>query len=114
MQLITIAENRQWAPGGHADCLCQDIVSGAHGARLIEMHTTTLAPGGKADLHSHAQSEEVFIILAGELVFFDELGNEYLARPGQAIFVPPNGQHGTINRSNEDVRLIAIQVPPGP
>jgi mannose-6-phosphate isomerase-like protein (cupin superfamily) len=112
MKLITIADNRTWSPEGHSDCLCQDVVSDAVGATLMEIHTTTLGPGGVADLHSHPESEEVFLILSGELVFFDESGQEFPARSGMAVFVPVGGKHGTINRSNKDVRLIAIQVPP--
>ncbi|HNR96595.1 MAG TPA: cupin domain-containing protein [Anaerolineae bacterium] len=112
MKVIDIAKNRTWSPGGHSDCLCQDVVSAAVGATLMEIHTTTLGPGGRAELHSHSESEEVFIILSGELVFFDETGAEYTARAGQAVFVPINGRHGTVNRSDKDVKLIAIQVPP--
>lgn len=112
MRVIDIAKNRTWSPRGHSDCLCQDVVSDAVGAKLMEIHTTVLGPGGKADLHSHPESEEVFIILSGELVFFDESGAECTAHAGEAVFVPIDGQHGTINRSNEDVKLIAIQVPP--
>ena len=112
MKIIDIAKNRTWSPGGHSGCLCQDIVSDVVGAKLMEIHTTALGPEGKADLHSHPESEEVFIILSGELVFFDETGTEYAAGAGTAVFVPKDGQHGTINRSGKDVRLIAIRVPP--
>jgi quercetin dioxygenase-like cupin family protein len=114
MKVIDIAKNRTWSPGGHSDCVCQDVVSDRVGARLMEIHTTTLGPGGKADLHSHSESEEVFIILSGELAFFDESGTEYIARAGNAVFVPVDGEHGTVNRSDKDVKLIAIRVPPKP
>jgi hypothetical protein len=48
MKLIQIHENRKWTPAGHADCTSQDVVSSVHGARWLEVHTTTVAPTAQA------------------------------------------------------------------
>ncbi|MBH0236919.1 cupin domain-containing protein [Methylobrevis albus] len=69
------------------------------------------APGTAAPLHSHAE-EEVFYVLSGTPTF--QLGNDiHEVRAGCTVVIPAGTPHAWINRSNADVRMLAIFAPGG-
>jgi mannose-6-phosphate isomerase-like protein (cupin superfamily) len=111
MKLIKIDENRTWEPGKHTGCMCRDVASDAHGVTKLEIHRTTMKPGGTADSHCHAESEEIFVIITGEATFIDENGKEFVVGPGDALFVPQGGMHAVENRTHHDVQWYAVRVP---
>ncbi len=114
MKLISTKETRSWAPGGHAGSLSREVVTTAQGATQATVHTSTIAPGGASDLERHPISEQVFVVLAGELTFSDGKGTEFVAGPGTAVFVPMNDPHATANHGTEDAAVMVITAPPVP
>lgn len=112
MKLIAATESKSWVPGGHARASSRPIACAADGAQQVEMHTSTIAPGGGSKLERHPDSEQVFVILSGELTFFDADQNELVAGPGAAVFVPVNDWHGTANRGTAEAVCLVVTAPP--
>jgi len=112
MKLINTAETRTWQPGGHAAVRSQDVASGDHGAERVAVHISTIAPGGSSEVSRHPNSEQVFVMLSGQLTFLDGQGTEWTAGPGQAVFVPVDDPHGTLNRGSVDAVCLVVTAPP--
>lgn len=69
------------------------------------------SPGCRVPLHSHVE-EEVFYIIDGKPTF--RLGDMIMeAGPGATIIIPSKTPHAWINRTESDVRMIAIFAPGG-
>ena len=112
MKLINTSETKSWVPGGHAGSLSREVVTAAQGATQVSVHTTTLAPGGSSELERHPHSEQIFVVLSGELTFVDDRGIELVAGPGMAIFIPIDHPHASANKGDEAVEVTVITAPP--
>jgi len=112
MKLIAATEGRSWVPGGHANAVSCQIVCEVDGAQHMEVHTSTIKPGGGSRLERHPSAEQLFMVLEGELTFFDADQNELLVGPGAAVFVPVDDPHATVNRGTVDAVCLVITAPP--
>lgn len=112
MKLINLYETRSWVPGGHEGSLSREVATAAQGATKVAVHTSTVAPGGGSDLERHPSSEQIFVVLSGMLTFFDADGNEYVAGPNTALFVPVDALHASANRGDTPAVCLVITAPP--
>ena len=64
------------------------------------------------ELHVHADEDDSFYVLEGELVFTVE-GEEIVAGPGTFLLVPPGLRHDFSNRTDEIARFANIHAPAG-
>ena len=73
-----------------------------------------IAPGRELDAHVHADEDDAFYILAGEMTFFfgDE-DEEAVAPPGTFVLVPPGVRHGFRNPGPGPVRMLNVHAPAG-
>jgi mannose-6-phosphate isomerase-like protein (cupin superfamily) len=71
-----------------------------------------IAAGRVLEEHVHADEDDAFYILAGELTFTFG-GEEAPAPPGTFVLVPPGVEHGFRNDGAEPVRMINIHAPAG-
>jgi len=73
-----------------------------------------IAPGRELDAHVHADEDDAFYILAGEMTFFfgDE-DEEAIAPPGTFVLVPPGVRHGFRNPGPGPVRMLNVHAPAG-
>ena len=73
-----------------------------------------IAPGRELDTHVHADEDDAFYILAGEMTFFfgDE-DEEAIAPPGTFVLVPPGVRHGFRNPGPGPVRMLNVHAPAG-
>ena len=62
--------------------------------------------------HVHADEDDSFLMLEGELVFTVD-GDEIVAGPGTFVLVPPGLRHDFSNRSDEIARFANIHAPAG-
>lgn len=77
---------------------------------VIEM---IVPPGGGPPPHSHPQTQEMFYILEGELLFKTETGNTLVKKDG-FVNIPFGGAiHCFNNTSDKNVRLLCTVVPAG-
>jgi len=64
--------------------------------------------------HVHADEDDAFYILEGELTFVvGEDAEEVVAGPGTFVLVPPGVRHGFSNHADTPVRMLNIHAPAG-
>jgi len=64
------------------------------------------------ELHVHADEDDSFYVLEGELTFTVE-DDEVLAGPGTFVLVPPGVRHTFANRGDGVVRMLNVHAPAG-
>jgi mannose-6-phosphate isomerase-like protein (cupin superfamily) len=71
-----------------------------------------IAPGRVLEAHVHADEDDAFYIVEGEMtfVFGDE---EVKAPPGTFVLAPPGVEHGFRNDTELPVRMLNIHAPAG-
>jgi mannose-6-phosphate isomerase-like protein (cupin superfamily) len=71
-----------------------------------------IGPGRVLEAHVHADEDDAFLIVEGELTF--EFGDEVVAAPpGTFVLVPPGIEHGFRNDGSAAVRMLNIHAPAG-
>ena len=63
-------------------------------------------------LHTHAEEDDSFYVLEGELTFILE-DAEIVAGPGTFVLVPPDVLHTFANRGDAVVRMVNVHAPAG-
>jgi mannose-6-phosphate isomerase-like protein (cupin superfamily) len=71
-----------------------------------------IAPGRELEAHVHADEDDAFYIVEGEMTFLfsDE---QVTATPGTFVLVPPGVEHGFRNDKARPVRMLNIHAPAG-
>ncbi len=83
-----------------------------HSAR-INVNVITMAPGADGpESHVHADEDDAFYILEGELTFVVD-DEEVVAGPGTFVLVPPGVRHGFSNHADTPVRMLNLHAPAG-
>lgn len=73
----------------------------------------SVPPGGGPVAHTHANEEETFYLLSGELEFLH--GNEtFIAGPGDLVFVPRRIRHRFKNIGLHPAKMLFLYTPGGP
>jgi mannose-6-phosphate isomerase-like protein (cupin superfamily) len=71
-----------------------------------------IAPGRELEAHVHAEEDDAFYILEGEMTF--RFGDqEASAPPGTFVLVPPGVRHGFRNEGSIPVRMLNVHAPAG-
>jgi quercetin dioxygenase-like cupin family protein len=76
---------------------------------LLVVHCT-IPPGGRHAFHTHPNKEEVIYIIEGEAEQWLEQEKQTLG-PGSSVYVPKSAVHATFNRTDSDLKFIAIITP---
>lgn len=76
---------------------------------LIFVHCT-IPPGGGHAFHTHPNKEEVIFIIEGEAEQWVETEKQTLG-PGSSAYIPASAVHATFNRSDRDLKFIAVITP---
>ena len=71
-----------------------------------------IAAGRVLEEHVHAEEDDAFYILEGEMTFVFG-GETALAGPGTFVLVPPGVRHGFSNRTDKVVRILNLHAPAG-
>lgn len=86
-------------------------LSGADTGGAFALVEITIAPGGGPPLHRHAQEDEVFVVLEGEVSFW--LDDRAVEAPvGSVVFGARGVAHTFKNRSSAPVRMMVWLAPP--
>jgi quercetin dioxygenase-like cupin family protein len=72
----------------------------------------TVVPGGGPPPHLHRREDETFYVLEGEMRFLFE-DRVYLARPGDAFFLPRNKVHTFHNPGKTPAKALVMTAPCG-
>jgi quercetin dioxygenase-like cupin family protein len=70
----------------------------------------TKAEESRPPLHTHANEDEYFLVLEGEITFYID-GRVIVGRPGEAAFVPRGAAHCFKNRSTRQARVLVLFTP---
>jgi mannose-6-phosphate isomerase-like protein (cupin superfamily) len=71
-----------------------------------------IAPGRVLEAHTHADEDDAFYIVEGEMTF--AFGEQRVpAPPGTFVLVPPGIEHGFRNEGSRPVRMLNIHAPAG-
>ena len=71
-----------------------------------------IAAGRVLEEHVHAEEDDAFYILEGEMTFMLS-GEDVPAPPGTFVLVPPGVEHGFRNDGDVPVRMLNIHAPGG-
>jgi mannose-6-phosphate isomerase-like protein (cupin superfamily) len=71
-----------------------------------------IQPGRELEAHVHADEDDAFYILEGEMTFLFG-GEEAAAPPGTFVLVPPGVEHAFRNDGETPVRMLNIHAPAG-
>ena len=76
---------------------------------LIVVHCT-IPPGGCHAFHIHPNKEEVIYIIEGEAEQWVETDKQTLGA-GSSVYIPKSAVHATFNRTDRELKFIAIITP---
>jgi hypothetical protein len=96
--------------GGHGPIEFRRLMTQADFAAPVDfVDVTHVAPGSTIGMHRHDDSEEIYIVLAGEpLVEVD--GDERRLRAGDIAVVHAGGRHALVNDTAQVVTIAVIQL----
>ena len=72
----------------------------------------TFAAGRELEAHVHADEDDAFYILEGEITFVLP-GGDVRAPAGTFVLIPPGVEHGFRNDTVHDARILNIHAPAG-
>jgi len=108
MQILNL-ENGLWFQMGKGQNW--RVVHPDMGAKQLTLNYSRHAPGHEFTQHTHGETEDVFVILAGGVSV--RQGEVYTPiTTGDAVFIPSGEVHGTVNTTDSEARLISFQSPP--
>jgi mannose-6-phosphate isomerase-like protein (cupin superfamily) len=66
------------------------------------------AEGGENAVHAHQQEEHSFIVLEGEVTFFDKGGNGKVLHKYEGIMIPKGAYYRYLNTGGENLFLLRV------
>ena len=79
----------------------------------VSLMHVVLLPGQGHERHNHPDADEILYILSGEGEQMVDDAQTFPVRAGQAVWIPKEAFHSTINRGWEPLTLLAIYAPAG-
>lgn len=76
------------------------------GAKNFAMRRFEIKPNGKVPIHNHPQNHEIYI-LQGAGIFFNQ-SEQIEVKPGDAIYIPPDEEHGINNIGKENLVFLCL------
>lgn len=111
MQIIDTNQHDATEPPGHFGGLTLTEVIGPRDAEHITVQISRAPAGSGAEMHSHAESEQLFYILHGQLTVRTEDGESAVLAPGMGVYFAPLEGHATLNAGTAEVVAIVITSP---
>ncbi|VXC43274.1 conserved hypothetical protein [Arthrobacter sp. 9V] len=98
--------------GGDGVMLWARLATGAHlYSDWDGVEWVALEPGGRAGLHTHSHTEEIWFFLKGS-GYMELNGTRHDVSPGTLVLTPLHSQHAAWNTGNEQLEYIVIEVFP--
>jgi mannose-6-phosphate isomerase-like protein (cupin superfamily) len=89
----------------------EKIVDGAIGAERVDLHVNRIRAGSApGPYHLHTEAENVYLVLAGDVVVRID-GVDHRLSAGDAAFIPTGVPHSASNVGTTDAELIEIYAP---
>ncbi|MGH8913409.1 MAG: cupin domain-containing protein [Acidimicrobiia bacterium] len=111
MRFHTFDELAEYTPGGHEGVVNRLLVGRENlDVGGVSVWHGILEPGGRSELHSHPQSLQIYVGIAGEMVVGDGERDETLDRLATAVF-EAGSDHFIENRTDRAAEVLVISVP---
>ena len=110
MRLFRATSAPMIEPTGHfGGLVVADVVprDGAHG---FSVQLSYCPPGGGGQKHFHADDEQLFLVIEGELTF-DTAEGSFTLGPQEGVLFMPGEEHATLNESAADSISVVVTVP---
>ncbi len=85
--------------------------AGDLGSRNLTVTWVEVPPGAEQRAHSHADSEQVYVIVRGR-GRMRVAGDTEQVSEGDLVFIPPGAEHGIVNDGPEQLVYISAASPP--
>ena len=85
--------------------------AGDLGSRNLSVTWVAISPGAEQRLHSHEDSEQIYVIVRGR-GRMQVAGDEEDVGEGDLVFIPPATDHGIVNDGSETLAYITAASPP--
>ncbi len=72
------------------------------------IHAKMNAEGGENAIHCHTQEDHAFIVLEGEVTFFDEEGKGTVLGPHQGIMIPKGAFYRYLNTGPGNLMVVRV------
>lgn len=110
--IITVDENEGQSLAVVGDAY-RVIISGKQTGGAYAVIDMLVPPGGGPGPHAHAEMQESFYVIEGELEFKTEAGL-YIAKKGSFVNIPKGGEvHCFKNKSNTTAHMLCTVIPAG-
>jgi mannose-6-phosphate isomerase-like protein (cupin superfamily) len=98
-------------PGSESRGTIYQLINPDNGSHNVDFHVNVLKPGsGPGPYHYHSNSDNLYFVLEGQARVLIE-GQEYLAGPGEAVFIPAGEKHDVANVGDGELRIIEVKAP---
>lgn len=72
------------------------------------IHTKVNAEGGENAVHTHLDEDHAFVVLEGEVTFFDKEGNGTVLGPYQGIMIPRGAYYRYLNTGPGNLIVLRV------
>lgn len=72
------------------------------------IHTKVNAEGGENAVHTHTNEDHAFVVLEGEVTFFDERGDGNVLKPYQGIMIPRGAYYRYLNTGPGNLIVLRV------
>jgi mannose-6-phosphate isomerase-like protein (cupin superfamily) len=72
------------------------------------IHTKVNAEGGENAVHTHLDEDHAFVVLEGEVTFFDKEGNGTVVKPYQGIMIPRGAYYRYLNTGPGNLIVLRV------
>jgi len=80
------------------------------GVKGVSFIIGNIAPGGGTAPHRHEHEEELYYVIEGSGLW--RIGDEeFLGKPGAALYVPPNTEHSMVNNGDGKLKIVLLHSP---
>ena len=108
MELLSLSAGRGFAMGAGDS---RRVIHPDMGAKHLTLNRSIFAPGQEFPQHTHDETEDIFVVLAGGVSV--RQGDDYWPiTAGDAVYIPVQEVHGTVNTTDGQATLISFQGPP--
>jgi mannose-6-phosphate isomerase-like protein (cupin superfamily) len=107
MKVMKVKEIPGIVPPAHYDLISHRILNASDKIGNIVVAWVCMETSGKTDLHSHENTEHLFIVMKGELGVKTNNG-DVCVRPGEAVLISSGELHGNFNASKGETEYIVV------
>jgi quercetin dioxygenase-like cupin family protein len=96
----------QGIPSNHHNMMGRKIIA-PQDSKIIQAGIIKMQSNGKADLHSHDDAEQLFVVLKGQMVVKTR-GINIILKTGDAAFIPAGEPHENYNILDKDTIYLIV------